>query len=64
LNTDPKFSIIIVKLLDVVFELVGGPVRELLYLLVGNGSAKIILSLRLSTLVKLLGLGGAFGDLW
>jgi len=49
---------LIVKLLDVVLALVGGLVTELLVLLIGNGCALVILDLKLTDLINLLGLGG------
>lgn len=44
-----------------VLALVGGLVGELLILLIGNGCAGILLKLKLSVLLNLLGLGGLLG---
>jgi hypothetical protein len=45
----------------VVLALVGGLVGELLVLLIGNGCASILLTLKLGALINLLGLGGLLG---
>jgi hypothetical protein len=63
LNTDPKCSVLVVELLNVVLALVGGLVGELLILLIGNGCAGILVDLNLLVIIKLVGLGGLLGHL-
>lgn len=60
---DPKCSVVVVELLDVVLALVGGLVGELLILLIGNGCAGVILELKLLDLINCLGLGGLLGHI-
>jgi hypothetical protein len=52
-----EYSSVIVELVQVVLVLVGPLVAELLVLLIGNGSAGVILGLKLGPLINCLGLG-------
>jgi len=52
-----EYSPVIVELVQVVLGLVGPLVAELLVLLIGNGSAGVILGLKLGPLINCLGLG-------
>ena len=58
-----KYSSAIVKLVQVVLELVGALVAELLVLLIGNGCAGIIIGLDLGSLIECLGLDNLLGTL-
>ena len=58
-----KYSSAIVKLVQVVLELVGALVAELLVLLIGNGCARIIVGLDLGSLIECLGLDNLLGSL-
>ncbi|KAI9510329.1 hypothetical protein F5148DRAFT_1282098 [Russula earlei] len=54
---------LVVELVQVTLALVGGLVGELVFFLIGNGCAGIILELKLGAIVHVLGLGGLLGHL-
>ncbi|KAH9956258.1 hypothetical protein BC827DRAFT_804272 [Russula dissimulans] len=56
-----QLIVLVVELLEVVLTLVGGLVGELVFLLIGNGCAGVILKLNLSAIIHVLGLGGLLG---